>query len=134
MARGGKRTGTPGKPYPNRADLRGAPSIPSVPQGQPYGAVKAQEAVVASTPAQPMPGAQPPTGRPPVMPGSLGAFNRPTERPDIPITNGLATGPGAGPEALGAGLEAQDPVVLRLKALYQMFPSSELADLLDEII
>jgi hypothetical protein len=28
-------------------------------------------------------------------------FNAPTQWPGVPVTNGLASGPGAGPEALG---------------------------------
>lgn len=48
----------------------------------------------AATPA-------PSSPTPPPTPGSLGAFDRPTERPAEPVTAGMPTGPGAGPAALG---------------------------------
>lgn len=77
-----------------------------------YGQKQNLEQAVAQTPAQPQAppapsgGAAPPSGTAPaqaapVLPGSMGAFTRPTERPNEPITHGLPTGPGAGPEILG---------------------------------
>lgn len=112
MPRGGKRSGKPGGLYPNRSDLRG-PGTPDIPkqefQGQPYGAAtqQAQAQQVAPVAAPPMP-----------APGSLGAFNRPTERPDEPITAGLPSGPGPGPEVLGALGEEPDQGELRDMAVY----------------
>jgi hypothetical protein len=49
--------------------------------------------------------AQPPAPTPPgaAMPGELPWTNTPTQRPNEPITAGLPTGPGAGPEALVNG-------------------------------
>ena len=44
----------------------------------------------------PMPTA-PPTGPPP---GALTPLGAPSEQPNVPVTNGIATGAGAGPEAL----------------------------------
>ena len=39
-------------------------------------------------------------GQPPLQLGGLPPLDGPTARPDEPLTHGLATGPGAGPEAL----------------------------------
>lgn len=33
--------------------------------------------------------------------GAAGILTRPTDRPDVPVTNGISSGPGAGPEVLG---------------------------------
>jgi len=127
MARGGRRRGTTGKPYPNRSDLRGpgTPDIPKSFQGQPYGAAgqqeQAQAAVPASAPASPPVG--PPGGGggvspPTVPPGGFGAFTRGTERPDEPITAGLRSGPGPGPEALGMHAGNPEDADLRDMAIY----------------
>lgn len=35
------------------------------------------------------------------MPATPGHFSAPTQRPGVPVTTGLPSGPGAGPEALG---------------------------------
>lgn len=45
-------------------------------------------------------------------PGNSLALNRPTERPNEPVTHGLPVGPGGGPEALqGVGAAARDGAV-----------------------
>lgn len=100
-------------------------------RGQTYGKAKqqmeAQRAVpMARQPTEIMP------ERPRVRPGDLGPFGRPTERPNEPITAGVSVGPGPGPA--GAGI----PVILdqargaieELRAIYEMFPSDDLADLI----
>jgi hypothetical protein len=48
------------------------------------------------------PGGAPPEGGAPggPAPGELPPIDGPTNRPDEPVTNGLPSGPGAGPEAL----------------------------------
>ena len=44
--------------------------------------------------------------------GAAGPLDRPTERPNEPVTHGLPVGPGAGPEALtGVGAAARQGVV-----------------------
>jgi hypothetical protein len=139
MARGGRRRGRQGAQYPNRSDLRGpgTPDIPKTFQGQPYGVATQQAAMQAPTPASPsspVVGSGPegmlgPSGPPP---GGMGPFNRPTERPSEPITHGLPSGAGGGPEILGMTTR-NDPVTLQLRALYQQYPIPELAELLDEI-
>jgi hypothetical protein len=136
MARGGKRAGTPGKAYGNRTDMNQAQAKQFV--GQSYGTAAKQAEVQASVPSGPTPGpsagpqgAQAPAG-PVTPPGALGAFDRPTERPGTPITNGLPSGPGAGPEALGL-TKKTDPVTLQIRALFQMYPTQELADILADL-
>ena len=43
------------------------------------------------------------------QPGSHGPIDRPTERPNEPVTHGLPVGPGGGPEALtGIGAMARE--------------------------
>lgn len=139
MPRGGRRKGTPGQAYGNRTDLQ-KPQAPGTPvfKGQPYGAATDQAAVAASgggaaaPPGQPPGGVSPAGGPPGVPPGGLGDFARPTERPGEPITHGLSTGPGGGPEAIGLN-PRNDAVGLQLRALYQRFPLPEIAELLSEM-
>lgn len=114
MARGGRRTGTPGTAYPNRTDLPGKPLAPTAMPNQPYGAAGAQlssqQAVPMASPpapsaAAPTPGgAAPPAaggvGAPMPSPGAAGDLHRPTERPGEPVQAGMAMGPGPGPEAI----------------------------------
>lgn len=147
MARGGKRQGQPGQAYGNRTDLNPPKPAATAFTGQPYGQgvqqAQAQQALpVGGTPvpppqpggAGPMPQSTPvgqmpqPTGP---APGSAGDFTRPTERPGEPVTHGLPTGPGGGPEVLGPTAQApMDPVTARIYALYKRFPLQEIADLL----
>lgn len=123
MPRGGRRRGTTGKQYPNRSDLRGpgTPDIPKSFQGQPYGTAVQQEQAQSVAPASPPVG--PPGGGggvspPTVPPGGFGAFTRGSERPDEPITAGLKSGPGPGPEALGMHAGDPEDADLRDMALY----------------
>lgn len=107
--RGGRRTGQPGAQYTNRTDLQQAPR--AVP-GQTYGTAGAQLQAQSQIPlsgggpnATPTIGQSAPTGGMGSLgagaaPGSLGPLHAPTGRPNEPVTHGLATGPGAGPEAL----------------------------------
>jgi hypothetical protein len=66
-------------------------------------------------------------------PGSHGPFDRPTERPNEPITAGVDFGPGQNSMQAGIDKPARigDPVLERLRTLYQQFPNEDLADLLD---
>lgn len=94
---GGVRQGTPGVLYKNRTDLQ----APKAATGQEYGTAGAQ---IAAQQAIPLP-AQPPVqsahqaAEAFQMP-TFGAFDRPTERPNEPLTHGAPVGPGAGPEIL----------------------------------
>lgn len=100
--RGGRRTGLPGGQYSNRTDLQNG-ARPVVPTGQAYGEAKQQQAVVDAIPQRPSTGAAPTGPRAPAapLPGSLGAVDRPTERPNEPLTAGAPFGPGPGAGHLG---------------------------------
>lgn len=83
--RGGARQGTPGKAYSNRTDM-----------GQNYD-------MSAGSPASG--GMEPPrdtVSQPvlPVYPDQIPSLTTPTMRPNEPITDGLISGAGRGPEAL----------------------------------
>jgi hypothetical protein len=69
-------------------------------------------------------------------PGANGAFDRPSERPNEPLTAGVNFG--EGPNQMQAGImppaRVDDPIVERLRALYQQFPNEDLADLLDSYV
>jgi hypothetical protein len=123
-----------GTNYPNRSDLRNAGRVAARAEtGQTYGEAGKQ---MASQRAMPI--AQAPTDmqaqqteRP--IPGTLGNFLRPTERPNEPITAGADFG--SGPNAYQAGipmmLNPQQSAIEELRAIYQMFPSDDLLDLLN---
>lgn len=95
--RGGARAGRPGATYGNRTDL-GVAKLPAVAApGQVYGVGKQQTDAQQAVPMAPQPVPQTPQGPPPaqpVQPGSLGALDRPTERPNEPVTAGAPVGPG----------------------------------------
>jgi hypothetical protein len=116
------------KQYPNRSDLRGGKVAKQTVTGQTYGQATQQ---MESQSAVPM--AQAPTDQPVVTPGSLGAFDRPTERPMEPVTAGASFGPGPTPSAQFR-VPTSDPVVAELRAMLAAYPSDELADMLDSYI
>lgn len=129
MPRGGRRAGQRGVKYPQRSDLRSGPLTPTAPTGLQYGQhsslIDSQRQVPmgpaganAPAPVAPPPAASAP---PPVLPGSLGAFDRPTDRPGEPVTAGLPIGPGPGPEVLFHA----DPTEETLRALYRIDPGNE---------
>lgn len=117
-----------GTPKPNRSDLTKAPVQAA--EGQPYGVAAeqraAQQQIPMGPPATPRPvsptaGATPPLGNAggpglnvmgTALVGASGPLDRPTERPNEPVTHGLPMGPGAGPEALtGVGAATRQGVV-----------------------
>jgi len=106
-----------------------------VAKGQTYGKRKQQEQALQAVPMAPSPTGTPqPVRRPtPSAPGSLTA---PTARPNEPITAGASFGAGPGP--MGAGIpmmpSGTDNVIEELKAIYQMFPNGDLADLIDSTL
>lgn len=124
MARGGRRSGTPGTAYPNRTDLSTPKPLPvTAATGQPYGAAGEQRAAQATVPMGPPPApaqAAATPSPPPVTPGSFGDFGRPTERPNEPLD---ATPPGFDPApTLGALLNQlgrTSPAVAQLAAYVQ---------------
>lgn len=114
--RGGDRQGYQGKAYPNRDDLNNGPRTtrPHVAQAANGGRrdlLAEVDAMVAADRQQ----AQPPAAPQP-MPDLSGG----TRYPDRPITNGLSTGPGAGPEVLGI-------VPQNLERFRPLLPALELA-------
>ena len=111
MARGGKRQGKPGGGYTNRSDLAvpGKPLPVVSPKDQTYGQrtslENAQRTVpMASQPAIPPARPAGPPGQPPgpmlAPPDPAGHLMNPTARPNEPVTAGLPSGPGPGPEAM----------------------------------
>ena len=117
--------------YPNRSDLRNPATKKVAFTGQTYGqatqqASSQQSVSPGSAPAdvqaqqvvRPVPGAQ--------------SLTRPTERPDEPVTAGADIG--AGPNALQAGLRPRvvpvDDTLETLRALYRMYPSDGLLEVL----
>ena len=106
--RGGKRQGTPGKGYTNRTDLNVARA--------PQSGLKTAAAGGLPTPA---PAAPAPTqnlspARPSLTPDQTPSVMTPGN-PAIPLQDGLATGPGAGP----AQQPAQNDFILRYMPMLQ---------------
>lgn len=120
-------------PQSNRTDILQPAPVTTVP-GQGYGIAAEQQAAQHSIPmangptmpAAQSPGAPASSGSSPAPQGApgpdtlaalqqygpAGDFTRPTERPNEPVTHGIAAGPGAGPEALtGIGAAARDSTV-----------------------
>lgn len=105
-------------------------------RGQTYGKRKQQEDAQRAVPMgrAPVEVQAQQVARPrPAAPGSLTA---PTARPMEPITAGAPFG--AGPSPMAAGIPMMPPsadnVMEELKAIYQMFPNGDLADLIDSTL
>lgn len=142
MPRGGRRSGQVGKPYPNRRDLR-TTQAPKAAPGQPYGEAKQQldsqkQIPLSRTPA---PGG-PPVSSTAAIAGMVGgggspvpSLTAPSTRPNEPLTSGLKTGPGPGPEALNLPAQApvDDQMLAVLRAMHQAFPNSDIARLIAEV-
>lgn len=128
--RGGRRQGQPGKPYPNRSDMRQAPrAIPGQTYGQAGQQLAAQHAIPlpaqASPPSAGGGGAAPPAPAPGGAP--LTPIDAPTQRPGEPLTTGIAGGAGPGPEALqGATLSPIDEI----RAMFAANPNDDTRRLL----
>lgn len=136
---GGSRQGTPGAAYSNRRDLQ--TQKPTAATNQEYGKAGAQ---LASQRAVPMAGvaagvpptAQPAPGQGPMQTGPPPPdLYRPTELPNEPVTHGLPTGPGAGPEALPIQSTAMgDPTAIQIRAMLRADPTNqELANLVADL-
>lgn len=136
--RGGKRTGRPGTAYSNRSDLTQAPSAaPNQEYGKAAEQMRAQRQVPLPKQAVPSPSSpaqagsappvSPPGGAAPVPPGGLGPLTAMTGRPNEPLTAGMPTGPGPGPEVLDqGGLSPLDEI----RAMYAAYPSADLRRLI----
>lgn len=118
MPRGGKRQGTQGKGYSNRTDL----GIDYAPGGNP--ATGGQEA-----PAQ----------QRPFIPPAIGAdqvpnIGDPTTRPNEPVTAGLKSGVGPGPEAMPPMPPSpDDPVRQVIQAMLMISPNPDLVRILNRL-
>lgn len=138
MARGGRRDGVRGTKYPNRSDLaEHTKPLPAVAaKDQQYGKAGEQIAGQRIVPMAPPPGVAagaPSTAGSPsrVLPGSQGPFDRPSERPDEPLTTGVPVGAGAGPEVLGLppGPSPTATLVGSLEAMARATGSRDIAQL-----
>lgn len=138
MARGGARAnkvGAVNPPRPNRTDMPGKLPIavaPSTSYGSATASRTAQQAIPMANPSVA------PAQATPVAPQSLGSIvqqaginglHNPTQRPNEPVTAGLATGAGPGPEALGP-LGAPDDYLSQLRAIYLRNPTEPIRQLI----
>lgn len=127
--------------YPNRTDLqnRATKVARSAAKGQTYGKateqLRSQQMVPMASgdvvsPNRPEVGAA--TS---IAPGSLGPLDRPTARPNEPITAGASVGPGPTAAQLGlpSALGSLNPIE-EIRALYELYPNDDLAALLESAI
>lgn len=121
--------------YSNRTDLNNKAKKIAVAaaKGQTYGEAGKQVAAQQAVPMAPAP-TDAVSPAPTVQPGQLGAFNRPTERPTEPVTSGASFGPGRTPQSAGFMVPTTDQTLIELRALYQAYPSPELADMLESYV
>lgn len=130
--------------YPNRSDLRNPAQKPArmVVPGQTYGEgaaqMRSQQAVpMAAAPTDAPPQVGPSSVGP--MPGGLGPLDRPSERPDEPITSGIPYGAGPGPEALEPPMPAsiqpgsRDMLIDQVRYVYSKYPNPAVFQLLLEL-
>lgn len=104
-------------------------AAPSEGYGERVAQERAQRAVpMAPPPTAPPAPAQAPAPRPTF---DLVPLDAPTQRPDEPLTTGIATGPGAGPEALGVLPGGAQDIEEELVALYRHYPNDDLRELLE---
>lgn len=103
------RSGKGQKAYSNRTDLM-TQTVPSEEYGKRAEQQASQQAMPMGGTPQPVQAAAPmsenqmvqtPQQQQQYVPGNM-RWLHPTDRPDEPIQHGLPSGPGAGPEALGA--------------------------------
>lgn len=119
MARGGRRQGTPGKGYANRTDLGVTPDM------------KQNTAATGGMTAPPPPVSDRQTQQGPSRsPDDSPMLSDPTQRPDEPITAGMAMGAGAGPEVLGMDPRAAETARLKkwLPMLKPLIDDPEMPD------
>jgi hypothetical protein len=74
-----------------------------------------------------------------IPPGAMGPLDRPTERPNEPVTAGSPFGPGPGPEALAAplpgvsSLTQKETLIAQLRQAYTKYPNTAILQLLLEL-
>jgi hypothetical protein len=113
--------------YPNRSDLRNPAQkiAKQAATGQTYGVAGQQMAAQQAVPMGQSPASAAPAPRPRPAPGSLGALDRPTERPNDMLMPMPDAGPGMFTPA--------DPVIEELSLLYAQFPNDDLANLISAL-
>lgn len=135
MPRGGRRSGTAGKAYPNRSDMRPGPIAvaPSQTYGDGVAQAAAQQAIPVPTASPTHPPASAPGQAPPpqMAPPDPGLLTQPTTRPNEPVTAGLPIGPGPGPASLATG-HPDDQVLANLYRAYQTAPTEGLRALIEQ--
>lgn len=133
MARGGSRKSAPGVAHSNRTDMNQAvKTVTGLPYGE-AGQLQAAQRAIPLPNNQAVPAANPPqvpSAGPPALPGQT-PFDAPTQRPNEPVTAGIPSGPGPGPEALSTLAPANDNVRQTLQALYAQSPNNDLLRLLE---
>ena len=118
MPRGGKRQGTQGKGYSNRTDL----AVDYGPNGNP--ATGGQTAPVQQRQFVP----------PTIGADQVPNIGDPTARPDEPVTAGLKSGPGPGPEAMPPMPPSPtDPIRQVIQAMLMMQPNPDLVRVLNRL-
>jgi hypothetical protein len=121
--------------YSNRTDLQNpaAKIAATAAKGQTYGEAGKQIAAQQAVPMGASPASMMPQG---IVPGSMGALDRMTERPNEPITAGMDFG--AGPNMAQAGIPIVAPgfndAIEELKVLYRQFPNDDLGNLLSAML
>lgn len=123
----------------------GHEALPAVPDGLPYGERKQLETSMSAVPIGSGPAPAPPSPGPgaagapdqAALMGALQQYQPPagdllgdTQRPGEPVTAGLATGPGAGPDAVAQG-PAPDLIGAQLRAMYQLDPNADILRLIE---
>ena len=113
VQRQAKIQNAPGGAYGQRAELTELASGAPMPQGQQPAAVPqmAPRQQISQIP-------------------SVGIFE-PTQRPDEPITAGLATGEGPGPEVLQTPVTAPDQLAVLARAMFAANPTPQLRRLVE---
>lgn len=136
------------KQAPVKMGVNTGHNAPAVPTGMPYGAHQAAQQSIAAAPVAGPSGATDPLAPPNPGAGAAGAPPDPaqalaavqqyapqtgnlladTGRPGEPVTAGLSSGPGPGPETMPGG---PDIVGAQLRALYQLSPSPDILRLIE---
>jgi hypothetical protein len=120
--------------YGQRTDLNKMPATAA--PGQTYGEAGAQKAAQRAVPMGSSPQPAAPQSLPP---GSYGPLDRPTERPQEPVTTGNPLGAGAGPEALPLPMPAylqpgsREDLISQVRYIYSKNPNSAVFQLLLEL-
>lgn len=120
------------KQYSNRSDLRNPTKkvAKMAATGQTYGEAGKQLAAQSAVPVAPSPTSSSAPQRNAITPGSMGAFDRPTEAPNEPLTSGVDFGPGRNMAQAGIRPVPNlgNSVLQELITLYKLFPNDDLAN------